>query len=303
MSTSLSPAAFHTRDRLKPPSTWGKLTWRRFRRHSTGLLGIGLLACVVCCVAIGVLLLPARTAFFTDLGALRQPPTVLHPLGTDEVGRDVGARILYAGRVSLTVGFLAALVGVLIGTLAGSVAGYFGGRWIDTIIMRIVDVLLSIPALVSLICLASLLGPGLRTTIIVIAALSWMEIARIIRANVLRLRETEFIQSARAVGCASARILLRHLMPNTIAPVTVAATLAVGNAILTETALSYLGLGIQPPTPSWGNMLFNAQVAIFDAPWIALFPGAMIMLTVLAVNLIGEGIRDAVDPRAWVRSR
>jgi peptide/nickel transport system permease protein len=302
MSTSLSPAAFPA-GRPKPPSTWAKLSWYRFRQHPVGLVGAGLLGCVVGCVVMGIVLLPAHAAFFTDLGALRQPPTLTHPLGTDEVGRDVAARILYAGRVSLTVGFLAALVGVLIGTLAGALAGYFGGRWIDTVIMRVVDVLLSIPALVSLICLASLLGPGLRTTIVVIAALSWMEIARIIRANVLRLRETEFIQSARAVGCAPARILLRHLIPNTIAPVTVAATLAVGNAILTETALSYLGLGIQPPTPSWGNMLFNAQVAIFDAPWIALFPGAMIMLTVLAVNLIGEGVRDAVDPRALVRPR
>jgi peptide/nickel transport system permease protein len=145
-----------------------------------------------------------------------------------------------------------------------------------------------------------LLGPGLRTTIFVIAGLSWMEIARLVRANVLRLRETEFVDSAKAIGCSSRRLLLRHVIPNTLAPVTVAATLAVGNAILTETALSYLGLGIQPPTPSWGNMLFNAQIAIFEAPWIGLFPGLMIMATVLAINFIGEGIRDAIDPRRLV---
>ena len=280
--------------------TWSAKTWRRFRHHALGLLGLAMLAAIVASVGIGTAVIPERAAFFTDLGALRQPPSFTHLMGTDEVGRDVAARLLFAGQISLTVGFLVAFMGVAVGTLAGVVAGYFGGHLIDTLIMRAADVLLSIPQLVSLICLASLLGPGLRTTILVIAGLSWMEIARLVRANVLRLRETEFVHSAKAVGCSSGRLLLRHLIPNTLAPVTVAATLTVGNAILTETALSYLGLGIQPPTPSWGNMLFNAQIAIFEAPWIGLFPGIMIMVTVLAINFIGEGIRDAIDPRRLV---
>ena len=282
--------------------SWSQMTWRRFRQHRAALVGLVILGLVLASVLASLVLLSGDAAYFTDLGALRAAPSLKHPMGTDEVGRDILARALVAGRVSLTVGLLVAVLGVLVGLAAGAVAGFFGG-WADDVIMRFADVLLSIPQLFSLIVLASILGPSLQTTIIAITALSWMEIARIVRANVLRLRAGEFVLAARTIGCAPRRILVRHILPNTLAPVTVAATLTVGNAILTETALSYLGLGIQPPTPSWGNMLFNAQVAIYDAPWIAVFPGLMIMLTVLAINLLGEGIRDAIDPRVQVRER
>ncbi len=281
---------------------WAHASWLRFRQHRAALLGLLLLGVIVTAVLLGALALPANAAYFTDTSALKQAPSLRHPLGTDEVGRDIFARLLVAGRVSLAVGLLVSVLGVLIGLLAGTVAGFFGG-WLDEVIMRFADALLAIPWFFSLIVLAAVLGPGLWTTIIAITTLSWMEIARIVRANILVLRESDFVLAARALGAPPGRIITRHLVPNTLAPLTVAATLTVGNAILTETGLSYLGLGIQPPTPSWGNMLFNAQAAIFDAPWIAAFPGLMILLSVLSINLIGEGIRDAIDPRVLVGKR
>jgi peptide/nickel transport system permease protein len=249
LSSAVAPAPTANR-------SWLKMSWTRFRQHRAALLGLVLLGIVAGGVLIGLVAVPERAAFFTDVKALRQPPSLRHLLGTDEVGRDIFARVVYAGRVSLMVGLLVALLGVTVGTLAGAAAGFFGGL-VDDVIMRLVDVLLSIPQLFSLIVLAVMLGPSLQTTIVAIASLSWMEIARIVRGNVLAVRETDFVLAARAVGCSPWRILLRHVLPNTLAPLTVAATLTIGN---------------------------------------------MIMVTVLATNLIGEGIRDAIDPRVLVRT-
>jgi peptide/nickel transport system permease protein len=191
---------------------------------------------------------------------------------------------------------LAMLLSIGLGASVGAFAGYFGG-WVDALLMRVTDALLSIPILFILIALTVFLGPSVRTLILAIGALSWMDLARIIRANILSLREREFVDAARAIGASDRLIIARHSRPNTLGAIVVAGTLNVGNAMLAEAAVSYLGLGVQPPTPSWGNMLFNAQSYLWNAPWVALYPGFMIVITVLALNFVGDGLRDALDPR------
>jgi peptide/nickel transport system permease protein len=272
----------------------------RFRQDRLALLGLAILITISIVVLFGPFFIPEEAAFFTDTKILGQPPSVNHILGTDHVGRDIAARIVYAGRISLFVGLSAALISVLLGTTFGALAGYYGG-WADTVVMRSTDVLLSIPQILSIIILATFMDRSVRTIILVIGILSWMEIARLVRANVLVMKEMEFIGASYAIGCGASRVIFRHIIPNTVGIVIVAVTLGVGNAILMETALSYLGLGVQPPVPSWGNMLFNAQIAIWRAPWIAVFPGLMIMITVLSVHLVGEGLRDAFDPRTLIK--
>ncbi len=270
--------------------------WVRFRRHRPAL------------IALVVLVIELATAAAAPLGmsvdlALRPHPTQMlqaassaHLLGTDEAGRDVLARLIFAGRISLTIGFLTAVFSVTAGTALGAAAGYYGG-WIDALLMRFTDAMLSVPILFVLIALAVFFGPTVGTLIVVIGALSWMDLARIIRANFLSLREKEFVLSARVVGSRDLAIIARHVLPNTLAPIIVASALGVGNAMLSEAALSYLGLGVQPPTPSWGNMLNNAQSYFFNAPALGIFPGIMILVTVLVINFLGEGLRDALDPR------
>jgi len=259
-------------------------------------------------IALVVLVIELATAAAAPLGmsvdlALRPHPTQMlqaassaHLLGTDEAGRDVLARLIFAGRISLTIGFLTAVFSVTAGTALGAAAGYYGG-WIDALLMRFTDAMLSVPILFVLIALAVFFGPTVGTLIVVIGALSWMDLARIIRANFLSLREKEFVLSARVVGSRDLAIIARHVLPNTLAPIIVASALGVGNAMLSEAALSYLGLGVQPPTPSWGNMLNNAQSYFFNAPALGIFPGVMILVTVLVINFLGEGLRDALDPR------
>ncbi len=270
--------------------------WVRFRRHRLAL------------IALVILLIELATAAAAPLGmsvdlALRPHPTQMlqaassaHLLGTDEAGRDVLARLIFAGRISLTIGFLTAVFSVTAGTALGAAAGYYGG-WIDALLMRFTDAMLSVPILFVLIALAVFFGPTVGTLIVVIGALSWMDLARIIRANFLSLREKEFVLSARVVGSRDLAIIVRHVLPNTLGPIIVASTLGVGNAMLSEAALSYLGLGVQPPTPSWGNMLNNAQSYFFNAPALGIFPGVMILVTVLVINFLGEGLRDSLDPR------
>lgn len=268
---------------------------RRFLRHRLAVCGT---------VAIVVLSLSAIAAPWIaphrfqdiDLGKLFAPPSPAHWLGTDELGHDVLTRILYAGRVSLLVGVVTSVVAVGAGTMVGLAAGYYGRFW-DRAVMRVADMLLAIPALAIMFVLAKVLGPGVRSIIIVLAALGWMATARLARGEVLRLKQLDFIESARCAGASDARILLRHLLPNALAPVIVSATLFVGSAILSESTISYFGLGIQPPMPSWGNMLLNAQSYLWTAPWLAIYPGLAIFVTVLSFNLVGDGLRDALDPR------
>lgn len=217
-------------------------------------------------------------------------------LGTDELGRDVFSRILAGGRVSLSLGILVSFIGVIIGSTVGAITGYYGG-WIDNVLMRCVDFMLAIPQLPMLMLISYILGPSFRTMTIVLVLFGWMTVARIVRSQTLSLKQQEFFMAARALGVSTPRIIFFHLLPNVLGPIIVAATLQVGSAILSESQLSYLGLGIQPPTPSWGNMLMNARSYLTTAPGLALWPGLCIFLVLLAINFIGDGMRDALDPK------
>ncbi|MDR7524214.1 MAG: ABC transporter permease [Armatimonadota bacterium] len=289
------PAAEQPAPRPAVGQGYWQIAWRRLRRHRLGMAGAG----VVFVLLVAALLSPWIAPYpptHIDLENRMSPPSWKHPLGTDELGHDVLTRLLYAGRVSLTVGFSAAVASALVGTLVGLVSGFYGG-WLDNVLMRFVDIMLSVPDLPILIILARYFGGSLVGIVAVITAFGWMGTARLVRGEVLRLKRTDFVEAARALGASNARIMWRHLVPNALAPVIVAATLAVGGAILTEAALSYLGFGIQPPTPSWGNMLQNAQDFIWRTPLLAFWPGLMIFLTVLCFNFFGDGLRDALDPR------
>ena len=301
-----------------------QLAWRRFRKHRMAVISlIGLVLIFVyiwlgglvfargTCVPIDKYLTGEAYANCNDLSIKLQPPSREHPFGTDTIGRDILARTIYGGQISLSIGVFAAVVEVLIGVLIGAVAGYFG-RWVDDILMRITEAMLIIPSLFLLIVLGKALGGkvpeveilgrslsgSVVVIILVIGFTSWMYLARIVRANVLSLKELDYISASRALGVSDARIIFKHLLPNTIAPIIVSATLSVSGAILTESYVSFLGLGVQTPTASWGNMLDSAVKYIQSAPWLWFFPGLLILLTVLCINFIGDGLRDALDPRS-----
>lgn len=224
------------------------------------------------------------------------PPSSAHWLGTDELGRDVLTRIIYGARISLKVGFVAVGIASVIGTVAGLLAGYFGS-WVDQILMRLVDIMLCFPTFFLILAVIAMLEPSIWYIMIIIGLTGWMGVARLVRAEVLSLRERDFILAARAIGASNSRIIFRHILPNALSPVLVAATLGVAGAILTESALSFLGIGVQPPVPSWGNMLTAGKDYLEFAWWLSLFPGLAILVTVIAYNLVGEGLRDALDPR------
>jgi len=275
-------------------SYW-QIAWLRLKKHRIALAG----GIVILLFVLGAIFAPYLTPYEFDQINLRDRkagPTIKHPLGTDELGHDVLTRLLYAGRVSLTVGFSAAFVAALFGTIVGAVSGFYGG-FTDNVLMRVTDVMLSIPDLPILIILSRYMGGSVAGIILVLSVFAWMGVARLVRGELLKLRTQDFTEAARALGASDARIMIRHLVPNALAPVIVAATLTVGGAILSEAGLSFLGIGIQPPTPSWGNMLQNAQDFIWNTPWLAIWPGAMIFLTVLCFNFLGDGLRDALDPR------
>jgi peptide/nickel transport system permease protein len=223
-------------------------------------------------------------------------PSAEHPLGTDELGRDVASRMIYGARISLAVGFVAVGIAVAIGIIVGALAGYYGG-WVDAAAMRFTDIMLCFPAFFLILAVIAYLQPSIWNIMIVIGVTGWMGVARLVRAEFLSLKEREFVIAARAQGIGDARIIFRHILPNAMAPVYVAAILGVAGAVLTESGLSFLGLGVQPPTPSWGNILTAGKDNIEIAWWLSVFPGLAILATVLAYNLLGEGIRDALDPR------
>ena len=283
-----------TREGL-PLESLGTLFWRRLRRHRLALVSVFILA-ILGVVAFGVpLFVSEASANRLNLQDKLEPPSLAHPFGTDDIGRDILLRSIFGGRISLRIGLLAALLSMAIGVTIGAVAGYRGG-WVDNVLMRFTDALLSIPTLFILIVLAQVFGRSISIVTIVIGALSWMPVCRIVRANVLSLKEQDFAMAARALGSRDRWILSRHIVPNTIAPVVVAATLGVGRAIIIEASLSFLGLGVQPPIATWGSMLNRAQGFLVTAPWVAFFPGILILVTVLCVNFIGDGLRDALDP-------
>jgi peptide/nickel transport system permease protein len=272
------------------------IVWRRFTRNrlaSAGAVGVLLLVAL----AVSAPWVAPRDPLFIDMDhKFARPGQAGFVLGADELGRDILSRLLHAGRVSLAVGLITALIAVLVGSLLGAVAGYYGGA-VDAVIMRVVDVLLSMPTIFLLLALSAFLKPTMLTITLIIGMNSWMSVARMVRGQVLSLKEQEFVLAARAAGASARRLIVRQLLPNAVAPVLVAATLTVATAILLESSLSYLGYGIQPPTASWGNMLNNAQTYVLYAPWVAIYPGAMISLTVLSFNFAGDGLRDALDPR------
>lgn len=277
------------------PESMLQLIWRRFRRHRLAVASALVLFVMAGICFIGPIFLSEDAANWLEFTAIRQPPSREHPFGTDDIGRDMLLRSIFGGRISLRIGVLAAMIGVTIGTAVGGIAGYNLGL-LDNILMRFTEALLSIPRLFILIVLARVFGQSITVITVVIGALSWMSVSRIVRANILSLKDQDFVLAARAIGTPPRAILVHHLLPNTVAPIVVAATLGVGRAIMQEASLSFLGLGVQPPTATWGSMLFRAQSYLVDATWIAIFPGLLILITVLCVNFIGDGLRDALDP-------
>lgn len=301
-----------------------ELGWRRFRRHKMAMFGVAVLGLVCLYSTLGGMLwsrgycAPIKRevsgeawANCNDTSLKLRPPSAAHPFGTDDIGRDIFARTIYGGQISLLIGVAATLLQVILGTSIGALAAYYGG-WIDSILMRITEAMLSIPSLFLLIVMSKFFGGQLPPVnllgreltgsvlviVIVIGATSWMYLARIVRANVLSLREMDYVSASRALGVSNLRIILTHLLPNTLAPIIVSASLGVAGAILSEAYVSFLGLGVQPPTATWGNMLEEAYAYLERAPWLWFFPGMLILLTVLSINFVGDGLRDAFDPRS-----
>lgn len=274
------------------------MVWRRFRRHRLALVGMCTIIILLAAVVFAPWIAP-YDPLELNLAVRHQGFSAEHIMGTDELGRDVFSRILYAGRISLMIGFSVAFLAELIGMTIGAIAGYFGG-WVDSVLMRFVDLIITMPTLPILLILSKFFGGSILMLILIIAALSWTGAARIVRGVVLSLRNQEFAEAARALGVSNAEIIVRHMLPNAIAPIIVGVTLAVGGAIILESALSFLGFGVQLPTATWGNMLQNAQSDMFLAPWKAVLPGFFIFITSLSFNFMGDGLRDALDPRMKV---
>jgi peptide/nickel transport system permease protein len=312
----ISTPAMNAADLADADDQGTKVTfWTRLRRHRLAIVSIFVLGFII----LAAVLAPVLTHFVThwDPNAIDNnawkgdpvPPCFVnsllcggHILGTDEVGRDLFSRLLYGAQVSLQVGIFAVIMELVIGTVIGAVAGYYGG-WVDYVLMRVTDVFLSIPLLPLLLVLTSIVATSsskaslsFGVIVLIIGALTWPSVARLVRASFLSLREREFTEAARAVGNGDARIIFRHLLPNAVAPIVVQATLDVAGVIITESAISFLGYGIQPPTASWGNMLASAEATLQTGWWVAVFPGLCIFFTVLAINYLGDGLRDALDP-------
>jgi peptide/nickel transport system permease protein len=271
------------------------LFWKRFRKNKLALLGAGIVIFLFFIALLAPWLSPYDPGQI-DIRRVLEAPTPQHLFGTDPLGRDVLSRMIWGSRISLMVGFVAVGISSLIGVFLGALAGYYG-RWVDNLIMRFVDIMLCFPTFFLILAVIALLEPSIWNIMIVIGITSWMGVARLIRAEFLTLKKRDFTLAEIALGAKDFRIIFDHILPNAMAPVLVAATLGVAGAILTESALSFLGIGVQPPTPSWGNILTAGKDNIEIAWWLSLYPGLAILITVLGYNLLGEGIRDAIDPR------
>jgi len=274
--------------------TQGTIIWENFKRHKVAVIAsvLFILMAVACFAA------PVVAPYEFDainLSAIRKPPTAGHWMGTDDLGRDLLTRILYGGRISILIGILSALVGTSLGALIGAIAGFYGGR-LDNLLMRFTDIAYSIPTLPLLIVLSSFSNSAVPVMVLIIGFLSWMPTARVVRGSVLSVKEKEYVEAARMIGAPDGVIIWQHILPNIAGPIIVGATLGVGNAIIIESSLSFLGLGVQPPTPTWGNMLMDSQATMASKPWLTIFPGLAILFIVLAVNFIGDGLHDALDP-------
>jgi len=298
-------------DDLAPPLSLRQLAWRRFRRHKMALFGAVVLILLIGYAFGGALFVTEQYANFNDLDQAFKAPSAEHPFGTDTIGRDIFARSIYGGQISLVIGIIAVVIETVLGILIGAIAGYYGGC-IDSLLMRFTEAMINIPQIFLLIVMAKFFGGqvpnftflgrtysgSLVVIIVIIGATSWMYLARIVRAEFLSLKEREFILAAKATGTRAREIIFGHILPNSVAPIIVSATLSVANAILSEAYISFLGLGVQPPTATWGNMLERAYSYIDKGvPWLWFFPGMFILLTVLSINFVGDGLRDALDPR------
>ncbi len=282
-------------DRQSTYTSPRRRTLKRFVRHKGALIGLGIVVLLVV-VALAAHWLAPYDPNKTNLRLRGASPSMAHPFGNDDIGRDILSRIMYGARIALLVGITSTTIAVSIGVIVGAMAGYFGG-WVDFVLSRLIDTLMAFPILALLLTLSALLGPSLRNVIIIVGVTFWASYARVIRAEVLSLRERDYVLAARASGASDRRVILRHIVPNAIGPVIILASLAVGGVIIFESALSFLGMGISRPTPSWGTMLSDGREHIRNYPHIAIAPGLAIALTVLAFNLIGDGLRDALDPR------
>ena len=313
MATASDALPGITEDTLatREPFTPTQLAWRRFRRHKMAMFGLILLALLIVYVVGGAFVFPEKFANFVDTGIKLQGPSPAHPFGTDAVGRDILARTVYGGQISLLIGLAAVTVALIVGVTIGALSGYYGG-WLDSILMRLTEAMLCVPQLFLLIVAAKYLGDKVHNfqafgrefsgSVIVIVLIigldSWMYLARIVRSQFLSLKEQEFVTAARCTGTSNLAIMFYHILPNSVAPIIVNATLGVAGAILTEAYISFLGLGVRQPTATWGNMLEDANRYLENAPWLWFFPGMMILITVLAINFVGDGLRDALDPRS-----
>ena len=289
------------------------MIWNQFRRHHLAVAGL----CVLLALGLSAIFVPYVSPYPPELSTFQErraamvnkdmPPSLAHPMGTDPLGRDIMTRLLYGGRISLTIGLLATAVGIMIGAVIGAVAGFYGG-WVDNLLMRLTDMFIALPRIFMLIIMSLLMRDldvavfraygGAGGIILILGLLSWTSVARVVRGQFLSLKEKEFVEAARTLGIRNMRIVFRHVLPNTSTPIIVAATLLVGATIISESGLSFLGFGVQPPTPTWGNMLNSSQNEMLNGHWwMAVFPGVMIFLTVISINYIGEGLRDALDPR------
>lgn len=297
---------------IAPPLSPGQLAWRRFQKHHMAVAGSVGLILIILFIIVGSIFYTEKYANYVDVLNRLQPPSQDHFFGTDSTGRDVFARIIYGGQISLFIGILSVTVALILGVTIGGLAGYIGG-WVDSVLMRFTEAILSIPSLFMLIVLGKLFSSEIPTAqfmgrtfsgsvlvvILVIGLTSWMYLARIVRANILSLREMDYVSASLALGASHVRVLLRHLLPNTMMIIIVTATLGLANAIISEAYVSFLGLGVQPPTASWGNLM-DQSISLIQRGvwWMWVFPSLFIVLTILCVNLIGDGLRDAFDPRS-----
>lgn len=294
-----------------PPLTLSQLTWRRFRRHKMAIIGAVTLVLLIIYAFGGMLFFSEAEANLTETGARLQAPSSAHPFGTDTIGRDILARTIYGGQISLFIGLTAVLIETFVGVIIGALSGYFG-KLVDALLMRFTEAVLNIPQIFLLLVMAKffagkipnyeLMGRTFSGSVVVIILVigltSWPYLARIVRAEFLSIKENDFVMAARATGTSSMEIIFRHILPNSIAPIVVSGTLGVANAILSEAYISFLGLGVQPPTATWGNMLEGAYNYIETAWWLWFFPGMLILLTTLSINFLGDGLRDALDPHS-----
>jgi peptide/nickel transport system permease protein len=270
---------------------------KRFSRNTLSVIGAAVVLSLLTISLLAPFLSPYDPTKI-DVYNVLSPPGKAHWLGTDELGRDLLSRIIWGSRVSLKVGFVAVGIAIMIGILVGSAAGFYGGK-VDALLMRFVDIMLAFPTFFLILAVIAILEPNIYTIMAVIGVTGWMDVARLVRAEFLSLKERDFVDAGRAIGISNARLIFRHILPNALSPVFVAATFGVAGAILTESGLSFLGLGVQPPDPSWGNILTSGKDNIEIAWWLSLYPGLAILITVLSYNLVGEGLRDALDPRLW----